>query len=343
MNLATALAPVMLPVLVFIVSFSLEPRKLRTGLYFFAAVGWVLVLGLGWLADAATRLWDDIAGAYVVLGFLLLVVLAGVVLGVFMVISGITLVRREGFRLTRLLSIVLGSGVLGYLAVGVGVGLSAHPVMMKVFVLFAIPVAYFGLGFASFVLYGLIYPAWMERFGGPVSIVVVLGSGLIDGRVPPLLASRLRKGRTVRDRSAATGLEPRMITSGGRGPDEPVAEAEAMRDFLVDAGVPAGLVLVEDRSRNTEENLRFSAELIAERGLAGPTAVVTSDFHALRAALLMRKVGLAGYAVGAGTARYYWPTAVIREYAAVIRDHLWLNVVLLAACFVPALLVVAFW
>lgn len=336
MTLATALTPLLLPVLVFVVSFSLEPRKFRTGLYFFAAIGWALMLGLGWLTEAATRLWDDLAGAYVLLGFLALVVLAGVLLGVFMVISGITLVRREGFRVARLLSTVLGTAVLVYLVLGIGVVLSSRPGLEVAFILLAIPVAYFGFGFASFVLYGLFYPWWMERFGVPASTVVVLGSGLIEGQVPPLLASRLRKGRTVRDRSAAAGLEPRMITSGGRGPDEPVAEAEAMRDFLVDDGVPAASLLVEDRSRNTEENLQFSAELIAERGLAGPIAVVTSDFHALRAALLMRKAGLPGYAVGAGTARYFWPTAVIREYAAVIRDHFWLNAVLLAVCFLPA-------
>lgn len=340
MSLGTALAPLLLPVLVFVVSFSLEPRKFRTGLYFFAATGWVLMLVLGWLADAATRLWDNIAGAYVLLGFLALVVLAGVLLGGFMVISGVTLVRREGFRVTRLLSIALGLAVLTYLALGIGVLLSSAPDLLLLFVVLGIPVAYFGFGFASFVLYGLLYPAWMERFGGPVNTVVVLGSGLIDGQVPPLLAARLRKGRTVRDRSAATGLDPRMITSGGRGPDEPVAEADAMRDYLVDDGVPAESVLTEDRSRNTEENLEFSAELMAERGLAGPTAVVTSDFHALRAALLMRKSGLPGYSVGAPTARYFWPTAVIREFAAVIRDHFWLNAALLAVSFLPVLLLI---
>lgn len=339
----TALAPDLLPVLVFIVSFAREPRKLRTALYFFVAIGWVLVLALGALADAVTTLWDDVAGGYVALGFLVVLALAGTLLGVFMITSGITLVLREGFRVTRLLSIGLGTAVLAYLAFGLGVVFGDSPQLGKVFFVLGIPVGYFGFGFAAFVLYGLFYPAWMERWGGPVNTVVVLGAGLIDGRVPPLLASRLRKGRSVRDRSAAAGLSPRMITSGGQGPDEPVSEAEAMRDFLVGDGVPAASVLVEDRSRNTEENLQFSAELIAERGLAAPSAVVTSDFHALRAALLMRKAGLAGYAVGARTARYYWPTAVIREYAAVIRDHFWLNAILLAVSFLPAMLVLAAW
>lgn len=336
----SVLAPDLLPVLVFVVSFAREPRKLRTGLYFFAAVGWLLMLALGAIVDATTTLWDNVAGAYVLLGFLALLALAGVMLGVFMVISGITLVRREGFRLSRLLSIGFGTLVLVYLALGLWAVLGNRMELVLLFVVLAVPVAYFGFGFASFVLYGLFYPAWMERFGGPASTIVVLGSGLIDGQVPPLLASRLRKGRAVRDRSAATGLDPVMITSGGRGPDEPVAEAEAMRDYLVADGVPATSVLVEDRSRNTEENLQFSAELVAERGLAGPFAVVSSDFHALRAALLMRKAGLPGYSVGAATARYFWPTAVIREYAAVIRDHFWLNAVLLLVCFAPVLLLV---
>jgi uncharacterized SAM-binding protein YcdF (DUF218 family) len=337
---ATALAPLLLPVLVFIVSFSLEPRKFRTGLYFFAAAGWVLMLVLGWLMETATRLWDDLTGAYILLGFLVLLLLVGVLLGVFMITSGITLVRREGFRIARLLSIALGLLVLVYLAVGISMVFSNA--LGPVFVVFGVPVAYFGFGFAAFVLYGLFYPAWMERFGGPVNTIVVLGAGLIDGKVSPLLASRLRKGRTVRDRSVATGLNPVMVTSGGRGPDEPVAEAVAMRDQLVESGVPAASVLVEDRSRNTEENLQFSAELIAGHSLAGPIAVVTSDFHALRAALLMRGAGLPGYAVGAATARYFWPTAVIREYAAVIRDHFWLNAVLLAACFLPVLLLILY-
>jgi uncharacterized SAM-binding protein YcdF (DUF218 family) len=339
----TALAPDLVPVLIFIVSFALEPRKLRTGVYFFVAVGWVLVLVLGRIADAVTTLWDNVDSGYLLLGYLVLLALAGVLLGVFMVTSGITLVRREGFRIGRLLSIGFGTIVLVYLALGVAVVFADTPELGKVFFVLGVPVAYFGFGFAAFVLYGLFYPAWMERWGGPVNTVVVLGAGLIDGRVPPLLASRLRKGRAVRDRSAAAGLAPRMITSGGRGPDEPMAEAEAMRDFLVAEGVPAPSVLMEDRSRNTEENLQFSAELIAEHGLAAPTAVVSSDFHALRAALLMRKAGLDGYTVGSRTARYYWPTAVIREYAAVIRDHFWLNAVLLAISFLPAALVLAAW
>ena len=45
--------------------------------------------------------------------------------------------------------------------------------------------------------------------------------------------------------------------------------------------------------------------------------------------------------MGAPTAVYYWPSAVIREFFAVLRDHFWLNAVLLALSVVPIVVYVA--
>ncbi len=108
-----------------------------------------------------------------------------------------------------------------------------------------------------------------------------------------------------------------------------------MADFLTDDGFPADRIVIENRSRNTEENLTYSAELLRERGVRGPIAAVTNDFHAFRAALLMRRLGIAGYSIGAPTARYYWTSAVIREFVAVLRDHLVLNAIMLSLLTAP--------
>lgn len=110
-----------------------------------------------------------------------------------------------------------------------------------------------------------------------------------------------------------------------------------MAEFLTDDGFPQERVVAEERSRNTEQNLAYSAELLAARGIVGPIAAVTNNFHAFRAALLMRRLGIAGYSVGSPTARYYWPTAVIREFIAVLRDHLVLNAILLGLTCLPFL------
>lgn len=337
MVLATALLPAGL----FLFSFWRDPRKFRTALYLLVAVVWGGMVVLGALVGAL-RDWNEAAGAWLLLAATLVVLATLVGFAGFLVASGVTLVRREGFALTRLVGIVLGLLLLGYVGLAVAVVVTNS---LRVFVgmlLLGFPAGYLGFAFTAFLLYGSLYPAWMARRARPAAAVVVLGSGLIDGGVPPLLASRLRRGREVYERLAARGTRPQaLVTSGGQGDDEPVAEGDAMADFLVAEGLPTDRVLVERRSRNTDENLANTAELLASRGISGPLAVVTSDFHAFRAALLLRRHRLAGYAVGAPTARYYWPAAVIREFAAVLRDHLALNAVLLALSVLPLVVALA--
>ena len=331
----------LLPVAVFAISYALDPRKVRTGLYLLLALFWAVFSIVGWLSGWMESI-DEFAAAVVIvvaigLGLVTVVGFAG-----FLIVAGIALLRHEGYALAHILGIAVGVALLAYTGFAVVVLRVDTLELFAWLFLLGLPAGYLGFAFTAFLLYGSLYPALMARRGGPVDAVVVLGSGLIDGQVPPLLASRLRRGREVFDRLADRGTPARvLVTSGGRGPDEPVAEAEAMAAHLVADGMPADLVLVENESRNTDENLGNTAELLAAHGITGPIAVVTSDFHAFRAALLMRRHGLAGYGVGAPTAVYYWPSAVIREFFAVLRDHFWLNAVLLALSVVPIVVYVA--
>lgn len=325
------------PLVVFAISFALDPRKFRTGLYLFAGLLW---LGLSLFSHGFTaveRVWNTEIAAWYVLAVALIFAVTIVGLAIFLVLAGITLVRREGFRVSRLLSIGLGTALLAYIGVGVYAVVANAIEPFSWLLLLGLPAGYLGFAFASFLSYGALYPALMGRFGRPVVAVIVLGAGLIRGRVPALLASRLRRGRKVFDRSVRAGLTPRILTSGGKGDDEPLAEATAMARFLVEEGVAPEAVLVEDRSRDTRQNLRYSAEVLGQEQIEGLVAVVTSDFHAFRAAMLMRATGVPGYAVGAPTAAYYWPTAVIREFVAVLRDHVWLNAILLGLALLPLL------
>lgn len=325
-----------------LVSWYRDPRKYRLGLVLMALIVWMFFSVTAWSVSGAHDV-DERAGALVLLAILALLVATVVAFAGFLVISGVTLLRREGISLSRGLALGLGLLLLAYVGLGIWVVWAQELGWVVLVLLVGLPAGYLGFTFVAFLLYGSIYPAVMARRGGPVAAVVVLGSGLIKGRVPPLLAARLRRGRQVFDQALAAGVPVRMITSGGQGADEPVAEAVAMAEFLVGEGVPADAVIVEDKSRTTAENLAYTQQLLAERGLTGPIAVVTSDFHAFRAALIMRRLGIPGYAVGARTARYYWPSAVIREYIAVLRDHLWLNVVLLGLACLPLLFGVVNW
>lgn len=319
-----------------VLSYRNDPRTFRTGLFLLAILTWAVLAVVGLLLDSAERRFDSTAAGVVLLVLLVLLLATVLILGVFLITTGVTLVRREGFAIRRLLSVGLGVGMIGYVGSWLVV-LTLNEVAPALFlVAVGVPLAYLGFGFVAFLLYGTLYPGVMARRGGPVAAVVVLGSGLVRGRVPPLLASRLDRGRELYARFPAE--QPLILTSGGRGADEPVAEGEAMADYLLAQGIPADRVVIENRSRNTEQNLRYSAALLAERGVKGPIAAVTNNFHAFRAAMLMRRLGIAGYSIGAPTARYYWPTAVIREFVAVLRDHIWLNAIMLGLCCLPLLL-----
>lgn len=90
------------------------------------------------------------------------------------------------------------------------------------------------------------------------------------------------------------GLAPKIIVSGGRIPGlesrkDIQTEAQAMKSLLTDFGVPSSAIVIEDQSRNTRENARFTkSEIGAQRA-----ALVTSAFHMPRAQKNFEREGLA--------------------------------------------------
>lgn len=60
-----------------------------------------------------------------------------------------------------------------------------------------------------------------------------------------------------------------------------------MYDWLTARGVPREQIILEERATNTEENIRYSLELLEERDVAGNIAVVSSDYHLCRAAMYL--------------------------------------------------------
>jgi uncharacterized SAM-binding protein YcdF (DUF218 family) len=157
--------------------------------------------------------------------------------------------------------------------------------------------------------------------------------------VPPLLAGRIDQGlRYARQVASLTGHAPKLVMSGGQGPDEPQPEAQAMRDYALESGAEPSLVLTETRSRNTEQNLRYSKELMDADAGGEPyrCVFVTNGYHVLRAAIYARRAGLRHAAgIGTRTAAYFRPNAVIREYLGwlALHKHLLLAVAIAGVIF----------
>jgi uncharacterized SAM-binding protein YcdF (DUF218 family) len=125
--------------------------------------------------------------------------------------------------------------------------------------------------------------------------VVVLGGG-IEPAVPPRAfpdlgsaSDRVWHGaRLVRAGKASV-----LVLSGGAVPwrAEDGPEAQAMRAFVTDLGVPQERVLIEPKSATTRGNAVETARLMAQRGISR-VLLVTSALHMRRAEAAFRAVGL---------------------------------------------------
>ncbi|MFE4974288.1 YdcF family protein [Kitasatospora sp. NPDC056651] len=282
----------------------------------------VSLLTLPVLAELAKA--PNLVVEMVAVAIILLPALGTVALVWFLLANGMTMIRKEGRRPANLLSLLAGLGILGVIGLLIAAVIVHSRQLAALAGTAVLVVGYISFLFTCFVGYAFLYGRHRPR--GNVDFVVVLGSGLIGGeRVPPLLASRLNRGREVYEEQAARGNPPVLITSGGQGPDEKLPESHAMADYLVERGFPAEHIEREDRSRTTEENLLFSKAIMEQAKPDYRCVVVTNNFHAFRAALLARQTGVNGHVFGSPTARYYWPSATIREFAAIFLSHKLIN------------------
>ncbi|UEJ81561.1 YdcF family protein [Brachybacterium halotolerans subsp. kimchii] len=289
---------------------------------------------------------DSAAGALVggvlvliaVLSPLLTLVLIG-----FLIANGVFMMRKEGRSLGNLLSLLAG---LGLLAVIVGAAISLrfaaeHPWLFVVLTFVALLGTWAGYVLTSYLVYDVVY-AWIASRTS-ARYVMVHGSGLIRGRVPKLLANRVDAGIAHWRRVRETHPDALLVLSGGQGPDEPRSEASAMAEYAREQGVPQEAIVLEDRSRTTEENLRNTRGLVGTVLPAeGPGLTVTSSYHVLRTAALARRVGLDAQVAPARTAGYFWPSAFLREVVALVARHKILHVLVAAIVSVPLPLLIAF-
>lgn len=149
--------------------------------------------------------------------------------------------------------------------------------------------------------------------------VIVLGAQVYPGpRASVILEERLMRAAAYLDTSP-TSL---VVTSGGQGPDEPLPEGRFMGDWLEDVGIAPARILRETTSRNSEENLRFSRQLLEREGRTTlRVGIVSSDYHCLRALRLAEAQGYVDpQPIAARSDRLLLVHNVVREFFAIIKD-----------------------
>ena len=152
--------------------------------------------------------------------------------------------------------------------------------------------------------------------------ILILGCQIKkDGTLTNLLKSRADRAiEFAKMQKEATGKDIVFVPSGGKGDDEVIAEADAIRNYLVETGIPEERILVENKLANTYENLKNSMELIHKEAKTDDAKIVfsTTNYHVFRSGFFASQQGIKAEGIGAKTKRYFWINAFIREFIAAL-------------------------
>jgi uncharacterized SAM-binding protein YcdF (DUF218 family) len=143
--------------------------------------------------------------------------------------------------------------------------------------------------------------------------VIVLGCQVVGEYASLPLLSRGYTAIRYLNRSPET----KVVLSGGKGSGENISEAEALRRLMHEYKIDKERIFLEDRSKNTRENLFLSNELynLSDAHIA----LVTSDYHMFRALSVAKKLGYTNvYALPSRSQRSVLPAFLLREYVTVM-------------------------
>lgn len=156
----------------------------------------------------------------------------------------------------------------------------------------------------------------MNRLPEPPAPVIVLGCRVKESGPSLMLQKRIDAAYEYLSENESVIC----IASGGQGSDEPVSEAEAIRNELVKKGISPDRIILEDKSENTFQNIRNSIEILDSLGMKRRAVIVTSEFHQLRAKMIGSKQGLECYSKSSPTYPPLLPSYWIREWFGVLHE-----------------------
>ncbi|CAB4922357.1 unannotated protein [freshwater metagenome] len=117
--------------------------------------------------------------------------------------------------------------------------------------------------------------------------IVVLGSAQYNGVPSSIFEARLEHALALWE----DGVAPVVVTVGGKKDGDEFTEAEAGRDYLLDAGVPADDLVAVTDGVDTLESMRLVAAEFDAQGWS--TAVLVTDpWHAMRAERMAEDSGI---------------------------------------------------
>ncbi len=148
-------------------------------------------------------------------------------------------------------------------------------------------------------------------------VVIVLGAGIRGDRVTVPLAYRLNAAIEYHKKNP----DAVIVVTGGQGFQETVTEAYAMEQYLLRKGVNPDKIIKEEQATSTNENMRFTKEILDEHFASDySVVVVTNNFHIYRGVQIAKIEGFENVKhKHAGLKWYNMAPCYLRESLAVLK------------------------
>lgn len=248
-----------------------------------------------------------------------------IILAIYSVITNLFLIKKEGFKLQNLLGIAFGTSIfLGVIFSQVVFEIINNIKLMNLQIYVR---KFFDVGLNSVLCYfycltlATLYCNIMAGRNKPAydkDYIIILGSKIREnGTLTPILQARVDKAiKFAKEQKEKTNKKIIFVPSGGKGKDEIMSEADAMKNYLIEKGINPKDIIVENQSTNTFQNMRFSKHKIDENTKEAKIIFSTTNYHVFRCGVIANDEGIDCEGIGSNTKWYFYTNALIREFMA---------------------------
>lgn len=149
--------------------------------------------------------------------------------------------------------------------------------------------------------------------------VMVLGAKVYaGGRMSDMLKDRADTALEIYQ----AGKAKKILVSGDHGREE-YDEVNAVKNYLLDKGVPAEDIFLDHAGFDTYDSMYRARDVFQIRSLI----ISTQDFHLPRAVYIAKSLGIEAYGISADK-HIYGNTAAVQAREILARDKAWLDVAL---------------
>lgn len=128
---------------------------------------------------------------------------------------------------------------------------------------------------------------------------IVLGAAAWGDKPSPVLKERINHSLWLYQK----GYVKKIIFTGGKGEGAPYAESEVAKMYAISKGIAEQDILIESKSKITEENLKYASEVGKKYNLKTFT-LVSDPLHMKRSSVMARNYGISAHSSPTQTSAY---------------------------------------